>query len=82
MLRVPFGATLIVLIGYAICAWLDQWMYDRARDKVFESEIYSWEQDPDDLEYETSGGLRKLTGESQIIVTRVAEIIRRMPGVP
>lgn len=84
VLRVPFGATLIVLIGYAVCTWLDQWMYDRAKDKVFESEMYGWEADPDDLEYETSGGLGrpKLTGESQVIVTRVSEIIRRMPGVP
>lgn len=84
VLRVPFGATLIVLIGYAICTWLDQWMYDRAKDKALESEMHGWEPDPDDPDWENNNGLsrRKLTGESQLVVTRISEIIRRMPGVP
>ena len=84
VLRIPFGVTVIVLIGYAICTWLDQWMNDRAKDKCFESEMYGWEQDPDDPEWENSSGItrRKLTGDNQVIVTRVADFIRRMPGVP
>lgn len=84
VLRIPFGATALVLIGYGICTWLDLWMHDKAKDKTFESEMYGWEQDPDDPDLENSGGLtcRKLTGDSLVIVTRVAEIIRRTPGVP
>jgi hypothetical protein len=71
----------IVLIGYLSFAYLDQWLAKRAKNKVIEGETSGWETDSDDPAWETKGNLArvKLTGHEQIIVTRVAEILRRIP---
>src|SRR5215471_492362 len=75
----------VLLVGYGVCEYFDQWWAKRAKDKVkdevFDDEIYGWESDADDLDYENKGALTrmKLVGRQRIIVTRVAEILRRMP---
>jgi hypothetical protein len=88
ILHISFLPTVALLIGYGICADIDQWLAKRARTKaltkLFDEEIFGWEPDPNKPEYENWGNLtrRRLTGNDQIIVTRVAEILRRMPGAP
>ena len=80
--RLSFWHTIVLIIGYAIFDGLDQWLAKTAREKVIDDEISGWEQDPDQPEYENKGNLTRLrlTQNEQIIVTRVADIMRRMPG--
>jgi len=80
--HVSVWQTCLVLIGYLSLARLDQWLAKRVKDKVIEDEIYGWETDSEDQAMETKGNLTrvKLTGHEQVIVTRVAEILRRLPA--
>lgn len=79
--HLSFWVACLLLIGYGVFALIDQWLAKRAKEKVVEDEIYGWEQDKDDPEHENKGNLTrlKLTGKEQIIVTRVAGILRRIP---
>lgn len=74
-------ATFLVLIGYWSFERLDQWLARRAKEKAIENELWGWETDPEDPESETKGQLTrvKLDGKDQIIVARVAELLRRIP---
>lgn len=71
--------TAVLLIGYGIAEHIDQWRARKAREELYESEIVGWEQSKDDPEWEDKGGLTRvrLAGPNQIIVTRVAELLRR-----
>lgn len=71
----------ILLIGYVGFAGLDQWLADRERTKVIENELWGWEIDPDDSHYEIKGNLSrvKLASEQQIVVTRIAELLKTLP---
>ena len=75
----PFQ-TCILLLGYGGFASLDQWLAARAKTKVLEGEIYGWTVDPDNPEMETKGDMArvKLPIKEQIVVTRVAELLRRI----
>ena len=79
--HLPVWKVCLLLIGYVGFESLDQWLAKRAKGKVIEDEIYGWETDRDDSSEETKGNLTrvKLSGHQQIIVTRVAEILRRIP---
>ncbi len=81
--HISFWPTVALLVGYGICAEVDRWLAKRAKDKFLDDEISGWEQDPERPEYEHKGNLTrlKLTQNEQIIVTRVADILRRMPGL-
>lgn len=70
----------IVLIGYIGFAILDEWLAQRKRDAVWESEICDWIIDPEDRQSETKGGLSriKLPQPQQIVVFRVGELQRKM----
>ena len=72
----PLSYTFLVYIGYLICAVLDQ----MKKDHVYGEEI-SWELDPDDPQEETLGEQSRvrLPMEYQITVTRVAELLQKMP---
>ena len=71
----------VVLIGYWSFERLDQWLSKRAKEKVIDDETDGWRTDPDNPEYEDNGQLTrvKLSDKEQIMVTRVAELLRRIP---
>ena len=83
--HLPLWQVGVLLVGYGVCEYFDQWRAKRANDKVkdevFDDEIYGWEPDVDDPDYENKGALTRmrLVGRQRIIVARVAEILRRMP---
>ena len=70
----------VVLFGYGICAYFDQWLSRREREKVISDEMDGWEKDSDEAEYETKGNWSRvrLTGQNQIIAARVANLLRRI----
>ena len=62
---------------------LDQWLARRAwRERIQQviNDESEWKQDPNDPQWEVKGGLTriKLPQNEQIVVTRVAEILRRI----
>jgi len=71
----------VVLIGYWSFERLDQWLSKRAKERVIDDETDGWRTDPDNPEYEDNGQLTrvKLSDKEQIMVTRVAELLRRIP---
>jgi hypothetical protein len=81
ILHVPGWATGLLLVGYSGFAKLDEWMLRRKREKLFDDEISGWNDDPENSEYQTKGNFSriKLPRNEQIVVTRVAELLRRMP---
>jgi hypothetical protein len=78
--RFSFWHTCLVLIGYLSFEHLDQWLSKRAREKIIADETSGWETDPKDPAWENKGNLTrvKLNGDAQIIVTRLADLIRRI----
>jgi hypothetical protein len=81
ILHVSFLGTCILLIGYSGLASLDEWLIKRAKEKVIEDETSGWTVDRDDAEWEEKGNWTrvKLPNKEQIIVTRVAQLLRRIP---
>jgi hypothetical protein len=73
----------LVVFGYLGFESLDQWLAKRAKSKAIdaaiEDELYGWETDPDDPEYEDKNELTRvrLTSEQRIVVGRIAELLRR-----
>jgi hypothetical protein len=72
----------LLLIGYFGFARLDQYLLRRKRDTFHDEGLRK--DDPEDSEHETLGNLSriKLPRDEQIIVTRVAELLRRLPTEP
>ena len=71
---------LVVLVGgYYGFSELDRRLDRKAKTKAIEDELYGWEKDPDDPENEIKGeiGRIRLPQTEQIVVTRIADIIRR-----
>jgi hypothetical protein len=52
----------------------------KPKDRVFDDEIYGWEPDPLEASEECKDGLNrlKLTGQQQILASRVGQLLRRM----
>lgn len=75
-----YGTALVLLGGYAGFATLDEWLAKRTKGKIIDDELVGWQQEPDDLEFETKDNRTRmqLSDRDQIIVTRVAEILRRL----
>jgi hypothetical protein len=73
--------TAVVLIGYAIAEYADQWRTKKARAKVLNDVMHGWEQRKDDPEHEDKGNLSRvrLVGQNQIIAARIADLVERMP---
>jgi hypothetical protein len=80
ILKPSFWDFISLYAVYLMLERLDRWHARKEKQKEVDDEIYGWKQDPDDPEYESKGGLSriKLTGQNQIIVTRVAELLTRM----
>jgi hypothetical protein len=82
--HLSYFASVILVAGYWISADVDQRLTKRARikaiEEVIEDETSGWEKDPDDPEWEEKGDATriKLPANEQIVVTRVAEILRRL----
>lgn len=71
----------VILTGYGITEYLDQWQARKARETAFDDVVFGWEPCKDEPEYEEKGGLSRgrLTGQNQITVARIAELIWRTP---
>jgi hypothetical protein len=69
-----------VLVGYFGFASLDKWLANRAREAAIDYEISGWIVDSKDPESESRGALsrEKLPNKDQIVVTRIAELLRRI----
>jgi hypothetical protein len=67
----------IVLGGYALCAYADEWFTDRRRNKVLERQLDGWTKEPDDPESESKGNLSRvrLPKIENIVVFRIAYIM-------
>ena len=80
-----FGAwqTALIVAGYSALESLDHWLAKKARTKAIGEAIdyalYGWETDPDDptSEEKEEWSRVKLTGPDQIVVGRVAELLRQ-----
>jgi hypothetical protein len=81
ILHVSVLVTVLLLFGYSGFESLDRWLAKRAKDKVIDEELFGWKTDADDPEYENQGDLNRirLTGQNQIIVARIADLLRRIP---
>lgn len=73
----------LIVIGYLGLESLDQWLAKRAKaraiGKAIDDVMYGWNTDPDDPEHEEKDEWSrvKLTGKEQIVVARVAELLRK-----
>ena len=70
----------VLFAGYGVCASLDNRGRQKAKERVFDDEIYGWEPDPLEPSEECKDGLNrlKLTGQQQILASRVGQLLRRM----
>jgi hypothetical protein len=73
--------TAVILGGYALAEYIEQWRAKKAREKVVEDVLFGWKQKNADSEYEDKGNLTRirLVGQNPIIVARIAELVERMP---
>ena len=80
VLHVSPSNMLIVLVGYIGFERLDWWLARKAREKKFDDIIFEWQQSNKESEWEVKGTLTRirLTGQNQIITTRVADLLREM----
>lgn len=81
VVRLTTWTALLVVLGYIAFDFLDCVLKRKAIEKLLEEEADGWKQDEEDSECEYRGNLsrHKLTGTDQIIVTRIGEMLRRMP---
>ena len=79
--RLTTRTALLVVLGYVAFDFLDCVLKRKAIEKLLEEETDGWKQDKEDSEYEYRGNLSriKLKGPDQIIVSRIGEMLRRMP---
>jgi hypothetical protein len=82
-LHLSWWRSAIILLCYYALESLDAWISKRAKDKALEYELADWEIDQDDPEMESKGDLtrRRLSGNDQVIVTRLSEFIWRIRGL-
>jgi hypothetical protein len=84
VLHLSVLATCILFAGYFAFDGLDQWLANRARrralDEAIDDETSGWEPDPDHEGWESKGGATRvrLPDKEQIIVTRIAHLLRRI----
>jgi len=80
ILHVSYLQTCFLVIGYFGFSRLDDWIANRARGKVVDDEVIGWTVDADNSELETKGNWSRvrLPQTEQILVWRVAELLRRI----
>jgi hypothetical protein len=78
--HLSFSQMCLLLFGYFGFAALDQWLANRATEKVIDGEVSGWTVDADGSEFESNGNMSrvKLPQNEQIVVTRVAELLRKI----
>lgn len=76
--------TALIVAGYVICAYIDSRLARQTMNKLIETETEGWEVDSEDPRYEDKGGLSRLrlADKDQIIVTRIAELLRKVKSRP
>jgi hypothetical protein len=84
-LHIPVPELILLIVGYTLCDNVDQWLERRARREKIQQVIdheAEWEKDPSVPQWETQEGFTriKLPQNEQIVVTRIAEILRRIHG--
>jgi hypothetical protein len=69
-----------VIGGYFGFARLDEWLANRARAKAIDEELNGWTPDAEDSQFESKGNWSRmrLSQNEQIVVTRVAELLRKI----
>jgi hypothetical protein len=79
-LHLSFSQACLLLFGYFGFAALDQWLANRATEKVIDGEVSGWTPDADNSGFESKGDLSRmrLPQNEQIVVTRVAELLRKI----
>jgi len=72
--------SVVLFAGYVGFTALDAWYRRRRTAKLVDDELFGWEVDKEDTEYENRGNLsrRRLTGENQIVAVRVVKTLQRM----
>ena len=73
--------TAVVLGGYALAEYIEQWRARKARAKAFEDVMDGWKEckaDPK-MEEKDEWSRVRLVGQNQIIAARIAELVSRMP---
>jgi len=75
-----FSQMCLLFFGYFGFAAIDQWLANRATEKVINGEVSGWTPDADSPGWESNGNLSRvrLPQNEQIVVTRVAELLRRI----
>jgi hypothetical protein len=82
--HIPFWSMIVILVGYGICEDIDKHFAKKEKAKAinetFDDEMHEWKQRPDKADWEEKGDMDriKLPQQEQIVVYRVAEIMRRM----
>ena len=82
--HIPFWPMILILVGYGICEDIDKHFAKKEKAKAindaFDDEMHEWKQRPDKPDWEEKGDMDriKLPQQEQIIVYRVAEVVRRM----
>jgi len=76
--------TLLILVVYVVLEYFDQWLSKIAKTKAvgkaIDDVVYGWHTVPDDptLEVKDEWSRTKLVGSEQILVARIAELLREM----
>lgn len=70
----------LFMFAYICLARLDEWLGRRAKERVIADELDGWEPDKEDPDSEIKGNLSrlKLSKRDQVIVTRIAQLLRRI----
>ena len=82
--HIPFWSMILILVGYGICEDIDKYLANKDKVKAinnsFDDEIHDWKQHPDKPDWEEKDDMDriKLPQQEQIVVYRVAEVVRRM----
>ena len=72
---------LFIVVGYIAFDFLDYSLKRKAIEELIETETTGWKRDDENSDYESRGNVSriKLTGQDQIIVPGIGEMLRRMP---
>src|SRR5690348_10662094 len=78
--HLPTKTMLVLILGYLLFEQVDNVLARRTVDRIVADELYGWTVSPDDPHYEVKDEVERvrLTGNDQIIVTRITELIRRI----
>src|SRR5260370_131925 len=83
-LHVSYWPMVVILFGYGVCDEADKWLARRAKMKAIDAhytdEMDYWKDHPKRPGWEEKGDWDriKLPQTEQIVVTRVAQVVRRM----